>query len=355
MNERDYELLSTYIDGALTARERTLLEQRLAAEPELRRELDSLRQTVRLIRQMPALSAPRDFTLTSAMAGVRSATRPVLPFPLTAAFSAMSAAAAILMFVFGGYFLLQSDLVSMTAPNNLVLMQREQAQDVASVPSPAPAMTRTALPTLAMPTASPALSSASDEALAESGPAAANLAAAPEEETESDPGEILMYSATAGAADDEAETEADTFAGLNDADGAVGSAAFSMEAAEIAPTPELQSELLLSATEVALAPAPEGTLEASLRSLPIDVTALAEVPEDSSIAPPGQGQDQAGAAQVEDTQQSNEPLSDDSQATKQFAPTVDDGIIGLGLLIAGTALLIAAIITTLTRRRRLNV
>lgn len=351
MNERDQELLSTYIDGALSARERTLLEQRLAAEPELRQELNSLQQTVRLVRQMPALKAPRDFTLTPAMAGVRPAARTALPFPLTATFSAMSAAAAMLLFVFGSYFLLRGNLMPMAAPTNLVVMQQEQ--DIVVVPSPAAAMTRTALPTQLPPTVP---DSASDQTLAESGPAVANLNVPEEEATEAEPGAITLYQSAGGEAED--ETEADGFLDRDDSGGAAGDAALSMEAVIAAPTADLQSGF---ATEVALAPAPtagfmapEGTVEASLRSLPMDVTALAEVPEDITIAPPGRGQDQAGAAQVEEAQQSNEPQFDESQAAKQFAPTVDDRIVSLGLLIAGVALLIAALLTTIIRRRRLN-
>ena len=67
LTDRDAELLSAYMDNQLDAEQRSVLEARLAAEPDLRRELRSLQQTVALVREMPTLRAPRDFTLTRDM------------------------------------------------------------------------------------------------------------------------------------------------------------------------------------------------------------------------------------------------------------------------------------------------
>src|SRR5450432_1819332 len=94
LNETDLELLSAYLDGALNEQERAALETRLQTDPELSRELARLRATVELIKTLPTLAAPRDFTLTPRM--VRR------PGILTsAAFSALSAAAAIILLVIG--------------------------------------------------------------------------------------------------------------------------------------------------------------------------------------------------------------------------------------------------------------
>ena len=49
LTDLDYELLSAYIDGALTDSERAAFELRLQAEPELSHELDELRATVTLL------------------------------------------------------------------------------------------------------------------------------------------------------------------------------------------------------------------------------------------------------------------------------------------------------------------
>ena len=60
------ELLSAYLDGELTAEERALVEQALDASPELQQELESLRQTVALVKALPPVAAPRPFTLSEA-------------------------------------------------------------------------------------------------------------------------------------------------------------------------------------------------------------------------------------------------------------------------------------------------
>jgi anti-sigma factor RsiW len=68
-SEPDQELLSAYVDGELTDRERAEVEQRLTHNPQLRAALDDLRQTVALVRSLPDLKAPRNFTLNPAMYG----------------------------------------------------------------------------------------------------------------------------------------------------------------------------------------------------------------------------------------------------------------------------------------------
>jgi hypothetical protein len=69
LSERDLELLSAYLDGALTDRERQALEQRLAHDHALRAELDHLHETVALVHDLPRLKAPRRFTLDPAVYG----------------------------------------------------------------------------------------------------------------------------------------------------------------------------------------------------------------------------------------------------------------------------------------------
>lgn len=97
LTDFDYELLSAYIDGALTTSERAALEKRLQTEPELSRELDELRATVTLLNNLPVLKAPRDLTLD-----VRYARRTSV-FYTSAAFSALSTVAAIVVFALGVY------------------------------------------------------------------------------------------------------------------------------------------------------------------------------------------------------------------------------------------------------------
>ncbi|MEI6777199.1 MAG: hypothetical protein WCK70_09870 [Chloroflexales bacterium] len=66
--DSDLELLSSYIDNRLGAAERAELERRLGAEPRLRAELEDLRATTTLLRELDPLPLPRSFTLDRATA-----------------------------------------------------------------------------------------------------------------------------------------------------------------------------------------------------------------------------------------------------------------------------------------------
>lgn len=144
LNDRNVEQLSAYLDGALSERERATLEARLQAEPALRAELDSLRQTVALVRGLPRLRAPRSFALTPEQAGLAEQARR-LPFYLSGAFSALSAAAAVALVALGGYLLLgaPAQLAPAVAPTLL------EVAAVPTVPLPSQRLNITPLPTLA--------------------------------------------------------------------------------------------------------------------------------------------------------------------------------------------------------------
>ncbi len=66
--ERRDELLSAYLDGQLDVGERTRLEARLASDPALRAELEALRRTVALVRDLPRVPVPRNFILPQTVA-----------------------------------------------------------------------------------------------------------------------------------------------------------------------------------------------------------------------------------------------------------------------------------------------
>jgi hypothetical protein len=136
--DQDYELLSAYLDGALAEAERTALETRLQTDDKLRQELAALQQTVNLVRGLPPLKAPRNFTLTPSMVRLRPARW--LIFPTSTAFSAISAAAATVLILLGaGMLLLQS--TSVNSPNSVaqpVAMQRESTAQIASLPTQTP-------------------------------------------------------------------------------------------------------------------------------------------------------------------------------------------------------------------------
>jgi len=65
--QRD-ELLSAYLDDQLSAGERARLEAQLATDPALRAELDTLRRTVALVRDLPPVPIPRNFILPQTVA-----------------------------------------------------------------------------------------------------------------------------------------------------------------------------------------------------------------------------------------------------------------------------------------------
>src|SRR5512142_2415793 len=101
MNQRDLELLSSYLDGRLKPSDSARLEARLASDPNLRSVLDDLRGARGLLRKLPMRKAPRNFLLTPKMVGKNP------PLPRTyPAFKFVTALAAVLLFfTFGVNFL----------------------------------------------------------------------------------------------------------------------------------------------------------------------------------------------------------------------------------------------------------
>lgn len=99
----DTELLSAYLDGQLTDSERLALEARLEQDTDLRQELAQLRLTVELIRSLPALTAPRDFSLNHMMVYDQRRERRA-----SYLFSFVSAAAAVVLLVVGAFLTLNT-------------------------------------------------------------------------------------------------------------------------------------------------------------------------------------------------------------------------------------------------------
>ena len=71
ISQRDWEALSAYLDGQLSSGESSRLEQRIQNDDELRAALDEIRRTRGVLRSQALLRAPRNFTLTPQMAGIR--------------------------------------------------------------------------------------------------------------------------------------------------------------------------------------------------------------------------------------------------------------------------------------------
>jgi anti-sigma factor RsiW len=68
---RDLDALSAYADGTLSPAERLAVERRLEQDPALRQALKEIRTMSALLRALPQVRPPRNFTLTPEMAGIR--------------------------------------------------------------------------------------------------------------------------------------------------------------------------------------------------------------------------------------------------------------------------------------------
>jgi hypothetical protein len=132
--QRD-ELLSAYLDDELSARDRARLEAQLATDPALRAELEALRRTVALVRDLPSVSVPRNFILPRTMA---ARPRPVRPRRAWAA-PLLTAATAVVSLVFvvvlAGDLLLSGLGRQAFAPAAEPVLEAEAPQ-VALAPSP---------------------------------------------------------------------------------------------------------------------------------------------------------------------------------------------------------------------------
>lgn len=91
---RDIERLSAHLDGKLSRAEVARLERRLAADPELHAALDDLRTARAVLRRTPQRRAPRNFTLTPKMAGIKP------PLPRSVPALGWASAVAALLFIF---------------------------------------------------------------------------------------------------------------------------------------------------------------------------------------------------------------------------------------------------------------
>lgn len=93
-NFRDIENLSAYLDGKLNASDAAQLEARLKTDPELASAMNDLRAARSILRKLPARKAPRNFTLTRQMVGLKP------PLPRTYPIFRLATAFAALLFLF---------------------------------------------------------------------------------------------------------------------------------------------------------------------------------------------------------------------------------------------------------------
>ncbi len=137
-----YDLLSAYLDDAVTGPERAQVEQHVAESPEAAAELESLRQTVALLANLPPVAAPRPFTLTAADVGQAEPARKKGWLPLPGWLGGLAAAAvAVLCVLAAGGMLLAGPLGGSGSAPAEVAMQREIAAPAAEADMAAEAET----------------------------------------------------------------------------------------------------------------------------------------------------------------------------------------------------------------------
>ncbi len=109
-NFREIECLSAYLDGQLNASEATKLESRLASDPELVSVLSDLRAARGMLQRLPKRKAPRNFTLTRQMVGLKP------PLPRTYPVFRFAAVFSSLMLILSLTVNVMSPYVSFGAP-----------------------------------------------------------------------------------------------------------------------------------------------------------------------------------------------------------------------------------------------
>lgn len=154
LSDQDYEALSAYLDGELPQSDRTLFELRLTAEPALRRELAALTEVRSLVRNLPLRAAPRSYVLDEVTARKLRQPLRLLGFPATAAFSALSTAAAVILLLLAGVIFLNTNSASQrpssvaVVPTNALSSTLQVVPQIIPQQSSIPALQPTTLDTV---------------------------------------------------------------------------------------------------------------------------------------------------------------------------------------------------------------
>ena len=83
LSDRDLEMLSAYLDGEISRKDRERLEARILEDKDLSNTLKQLRRTRQVMRGLPSMRAPRNYYITPEMVGRKetvSRAFPVLRF-----------------------------------------------------------------------------------------------------------------------------------------------------------------------------------------------------------------------------------------------------------------------------------
>jgi len=101
LNNKDYILISAYLDAELNLSRQAELEKRLIADAQFKQALIELGYTKRMLKSLPAVRARRNFTLT--LDKVKKTARPQRFQPVWGAVSAFSTLMLIVVFAFSQF------------------------------------------------------------------------------------------------------------------------------------------------------------------------------------------------------------------------------------------------------------
>jgi len=164
LSDRDYELISAYLDGEVDIRQKKVIENRLAEDAQFKSAYEQLSRTRRLMRSQPLLRAPRNYTLSPKMLSAsQTSPKAFLPFPLL--LRTVSAFTSLVFLVLFGLNWITASRMMSVAPvaNSEVLAQPaqpalldEQAMQSRSAPAEEQPMAKSmATPDLAPKSISP--------------------------------------------------------------------------------------------------------------------------------------------------------------------------------------------------------
>ncbi|NTV37290.1 MAG: hypothetical protein HGA53_10085 [Anaerolineaceae bacterium] len=95
LTPQEWQLLSSYLDGQVTAREKAQIETYLTSDERYRQALEGLQRTRTMLRSVPLKRAPRNFTLTREMVAQK---RPAFLAPFLRLTSAFASVAVVVIF-----------------------------------------------------------------------------------------------------------------------------------------------------------------------------------------------------------------------------------------------------------------
>ena len=97
LSDRDLEMLSAYLDGEISRKDRERLEARLLEDKDLSNTLKQLRRTRQVMRSLPSMRAPRNYFVTAEMVGQKETGSRA--FPILRFASALASVLFILIFL----------------------------------------------------------------------------------------------------------------------------------------------------------------------------------------------------------------------------------------------------------------